>query len=363
MQTIVILTTSEGHQSIAEALRQTLAKQYTVHVVFHQIDEFKFHILLYKIFPASFFLPYLFSNTNLFVRLARSLMYVKYAPILLPLVEKAKPDLLISTYVLFDDIGVQYGKLHNIPVLNVIANPRSIHRSEAHKESLKNLVFDQKAKTTLIRYGIQPDHIEVIGWPVRSQFAPSKDVPLLRQQLHLLPNLPTLLLTGGSEGTDAILSILPFLFRIPTPMQLVIIVGRNVRLQKMLEYSAKRLISNKTQIRLHILGFTEHIDQYIAASDLVLGKAGPNTIFETVACGVPFFAHTHMAGQEDGNLNLIRDYQLGWVEENPFKAGAKLTKLLKTPQLLHQFDSSIEVMRKNNNQCTHKILNIVQDSL
>jgi UDP-N-acetylglucosamine:LPS N-acetylglucosamine transferase len=46
--------------------------------------------------------------------------------------------------------------------------------------------------------------------------------------------------------------------------------------------------------------------EVLSASDIVFGKAGPNFLFNVVACKKPFVAITHVGGQEDGNLDIIR---------------------------------------------------------
>ncbi len=51
----------------------------------------------------------------------------------------------------------------------------------------------------------------------------------------------------------------------------------------------------------------------MAASDVVMGKAGPNVLFESVVLGKPFIATTHFPGQERGNLAFIERYGLGYV--------------------------------------------------
>ena len=70
-------------------------------------------------------------------------------------------------------------------------------------------------------------------------------------------------------------------------------------------------------------------------ADLIIGKAGPNTIFETVAAKKPFIAITHIAGQEDCNLDLIKEYQLGFVEENAIKVVEALARCVEET---HPFD-------------------------
>jgi UDP-N-acetylglucosamine:LPS N-acetylglucosamine transferase len=95
------------------------------------------------------------------------------------------------------------------------------------------------------------------------------------------------------------------------------------------------------------------------AADLVIGKAGPNMLFETVATETPFFAITHIAGQEDGNLDIIRDYNLGYVEENILKAQRILKQIINHPEQLDKFKTDILKLKKYNQQSKEKLLKII----
>jgi UDP-N-acetylglucosamine:LPS N-acetylglucosamine transferase len=91
------------------------------------------------------------------------------------------------------------------------------------------------------------------------------------------------------------------------------------------------------------------------ASDLVIGKAGPNSVFEAVACLTPFFATTHIAGQEDGNLDIIRELKLGYVEEDSVKAAKLLHQIIENPKQLENFKENLNVLSDYNKQAKTKL--------
>jgi len=110
------------------------------------------------------------------------------------------------------------------------------------------------------------------------------------------------------------------------------------------------------------LGFEKNMASLIQISDLVVGKAGPNLLFETAACGKPFMAITHISGQEDKNLNLIKEKQLGLVEENPLKAIKLLKKIMGKPELLNM-TINIKKEAKINNKAGEKLEKLVSKLL
>jgi UDP-N-acetylglucosamine:LPS N-acetylglucosamine transferase len=121
----------------------------------------------------------------------------------------------------------------------------------------------------------------------------------------------------------------------------------------------KLLAKTNDQQKLIALKFVTNGEEYMQAADLVIGKAGPNTIFESVATLTPFFAITHIAGQEDGNLDLIRDHQLGYVEENISKAQKLLSDIIENPQQLQDFQPHLKEIADFNRQSKQKLLNLI----
>jgi len=64
---------------------------------------------------------------------------------------------------------------------------------------------------------------------------------------------------------------------------------------------------------VRVIGFTTKMGKLMEEADIVAGKAGPNLLFEAVTCQKPFLALTYIPGQEDGNLDIIKNKNLGWV--------------------------------------------------
>lgn len=351
MKKITILTIAEGHLSIAEAIRQRLASSFDAKVIEYRIKEFDLYLPLYQLFPSLFKVPYKLTEYRAAKAFALKMVSKKYKEELFSILAREKPDCIVSTYFLYDQLCVDYGKTHRIPVFNTISNPRTIHSLEACEESTGNLVFDATAISSLQEYGVPSGKIVLTGWFVREQFHPVLDKMEIRVKLHL-KNALTFLFVAGSDGTSTIIKLLPFLFSIQTPLQVVFICGNNQSLYKSLKLFAQTFAfaNKKSQVHIQVYGFVNNMQDYMAASDLVVGKAGPNSIFESVATHTPFFAATHIAGQEDGNLELIEEYNLGFVEENAMRASKLLKEIAEDPSRLDIFQDSIHQMATYNSQ-------------
>jgi UDP-N-acetylglucosamine:LPS N-acetylglucosamine transferase len=225
-----------------------------------------------------------------------------------------------------------------------------------------NLVFDQKAIQTWQE--IYPEaKYDDLGWFVRDEYQPLENKAALRKSLKLQPDTFTLLMVSGSEGTNSILKILPGLITSSKPVQIIVACGANKMLLRSVKLLRKILRKTHKKHTILPLGFTKNLHQYMQASDLVVGKAGPNTLFESVATHTPFFAITHITGQEDGNLEIIRDYQIGYVEEKPSKATKLLKRIIKNPSMLEKFQPFLKTLAKKNSQAPQKFLRLTTSLL
>jgi len=155
------------------------------------------------------------------------------------------------------------------------------------------------------------------------------------------------------------MKVLPILIFSQQPIQVIVACGSNQALYRSTEALQKIIDKSDNHSSLIPLKFTSKIHLYMQAADLVIGKAGPNMLFETVATETPFFAITHIAGQEDGNLDIIRDYNLGYVEENILKAQKILKQIINHPEQLDKFKTDILKLKKYNQQSKEKLLKII----
>merc|ERR1712196_34550 len=54
-----------------------------------------------------------------------------------------------------------------------------------------------------------------------------------------------------------------------------------------------------------VKGFVDNVDELMAASDILVTKAGPGTIAEAMILGLPLVLSTFLPGQEAGNVPYV----------------------------------------------------------
>ncbi len=160
--------------------------------------------------------------------------------------------------------------------------------------------------------GLPPHRIHVLGLPIGTEFAvPPPPRPTARALLGLR-ELPTVLLMSGGEGIGPVAAIARAIAAqlAGRPAQLVIICGRNHRLRRALS-------CQRWPIPVVLEGFVPNVVAWMAAADCLVTKAGPGTIAEALALGLPLLLSGYIPGQETGNVRYVLENGLGAYSAEP----------------------------------------------
>lgn len=350
-KTVAIFTTDQGHKSISDTIAKVLEPFFEVKTFSDDNFMFAYYIYLYRFFPSTTKLPFLFFKKPLLRKIAAASLDLQYAQKIKKFLDLHQPDIVINVFWMFRPSLDRILKNTTIKYLTIVTDPWSVHPFVASSVSENNLAFDERTVQNI--KSLVPDaYTTPIGWFVRDAFEQPFSKESVRKKLKLEAEKLTFLFTTGSEGTEIIYPIIANLVKTHLPVQIIVACGNN---QHLLERINKLKKGIKTNIHLHAIPFTKELHLYMQASDLVIGKAGPNSVFEAVACLTPFFATTHIAGQEDGNLDIIRELKLGYVEEDSVKAAKLLHQIIENPKQLENFKENLNVLSDYNKQAKTKL--------
>jgi processive 1,2-diacylglycerol beta-glucosyltransferase len=88
---------------------------------------------------------------------------------------------------------------------------------------------------------------------------------------------------------------------------------------------------------MKILGWTNELPRMMHENHLLIGKAGGATVQETIAAKCPMIINHVVAGQEEGNAQLIVETNSGVVAQSPREVVA---------QVQHAFDDGAKQWRE-----------------
>jgi UDP-N-acetylglucosamine:LPS N-acetylglucosamine transferase len=174
----------------------------------------------------------------------------------------------------------------------------------------------QAALRDLVRHGVPKSRIDVIGYPVQGAFLQAPAKAEARARLGL-PGRFTCLVSLGGEGVGGHAeSVVQALAAHPLEPQVVVITGRNAALRARLEGAHN----------VRTLGFIDTVPDYLAACDVVVGKAGPASVLEALAVGRPFVAVSYAGLNEAKLVRFLTQKQLGCYAPAPDALAEALTR-------------------------------------
>ncbi|MGH8632206.1 MAG: MGDG synthase family glycosyltransferase [Burkholderiales bacterium] len=153
--------------------------------------------------------------------------------------------------------------------------------------------------------GLDPGMVLATGIPLMPGFRNPPSMQQARQALDMDPASPTVLVAGGGLGlgVDAVVGRL---LAQPGVMQIAAIVGRNAQALR----SLAPLVARYGR-RLKIREWTDQMELFIRAADVVVGKPGGLTVAEALACGRPLIAARSLGGQEGFNVRFLEAHGVG----------------------------------------------------
>ena len=311
---LLMADTGGGHRSSAEAVREAMCRRQIADCEVEMVDvlggyaPFPFN-KLDRLYPymtrfsrVTWEPAYRFTNTP---ERARLLMRTAW-PIAQETARKVlvnRPaDLIVSFHPLYNHalLWAKEKEKNNTPMMTVVTDMATIHAMWCAPGMLRYLVPTSQAARLAAGYGVDHNKIDVTGLPISRRFSELSGRPKreVRRNLDLDPDLPTVLLMGGGQGMGHMYPVARALASIKMEFQLVIIAGRNPALKLQLQIA-------DWKIPVRIYGFTREIPVLMAASDVLVTKAGPSTVAEALAMGLPTIISSYIPGQEDGNMKTV----------------------------------------------------------
>jgi processive 1,2-diacylglycerol beta-glucosyltransferase len=179
--------------------------------------------------------------------------------------------------------------------------------------------------------GIPQENITVSGIPVMPQFSEEHSRQECAARFGLDPKKKTILMMSGGAGIAGIEKLAIELLHLDNDFQLVVLAGRNETLLVML-----KTIAAEHPGRLIPLGFTNIIEQIMAASDLAVTKPGGLTTSECLAMGLPMIVVSPIPGQEERNADFLLENGAALKACDGGALTWRVKRILKEPGLLER---------------------------
>src|SRR5207244_204181 len=176
----------------------------------------------------------------------------------------------------------------------------------------------------LKHWGVLPEHVTVTGIPIHPVFSKPKDRKTAMRSQGLQGDRPILLQLAGGFGVGPIEQLYRGVLEIEVPLEIVVVAGRNATVRSELER-----VKVPPRHRAKIIGFTDQIDELMAAADIVLSKPGGLTTSEVLARGAAMAIVNPIPGQESRNSDYLLENGAAIKINNIATLAWKLAELLR----------------------------------
>jgi processive 1,2-diacylglycerol beta-glucosyltransferase len=224
------------------------------------------------------------------------------------LIERFQPDVVICTFPAYTNVlrriqGLNAGCSRTSTSVVVVTDSITINAAWYRCAADYFLVANEQSASVLRGAGVPPKKIKVFGFPVSPKFTDSarsnRVLPPTNSERRVLymihaatRSAPELAQRLADLGVDLSVTIGRADILLP---EIAAAVGDNAK----------------------IIGWTDELPRMLHESHLLIGKAGGATVQETIAAGCPMIISYVVAGQEEGNAQLIVETKSGAIANSP----------------------------------------------
>jgi 1,2-diacylglycerol 3-beta-galactosyltransferase len=327
--------TGGGHRAAAEAIRQALQERYNADVslidVFRDYSPFpwkympEFYPWLVKHSKSSWGAGYKLLDSPRTAKTAARGMYMTMETRLKRMYEENPADCYVSVHSVLTRPSLSAAQSLPLrpPFVVVVTDLVTTPMFWYDRRADRTLVPTQIALDRGLNARIPADKLRVVGLPVHPNFI--KSIPEkadARATLGWDASLPTITIVGGGDGMGPIFKTARAINDLKTKCQLVVIAGRNKQLKAQLDEATWNQPT-------HIFGFVKDMPRLMAASDILVTKAGPGTICEACIVGLPMIIYDYIPGQEDGNVEFVVNNHAGAYCPTPYQVGDTVAEWLE----------------------------------
>lgn len=349
---IISASAGAGHNQAAKAVQQALQNTATANVsVIDFMDSQhsylnnllkESYLRMIDVFPDMYDFLYRWTQVPTSGSKVHYLLAQAMKRDMLALINKHRPDLLIFTHP-FPCVAASYLRRIrqiDIPLAGIITD-FAVHRLWIHKEINLYFVASPDIKKKLIQEGICPAKIHATGIPIDAGFAQPLAQQTVRLELGLHHHRPVILLMGGGLGLGPVKQSLASLNSIRESLQIIVVAGNNEKLRDSLENA-----TSCSRHSIQVFGYTNHIRKLMAASDLLITKAGALTSSEALAMELPMIFYQPLPGQEEENAVYLTAKNVAKWVKNSSELKYRIYSLVNQPALLQEMKTNARQLQQ-----------------
>ena len=273
----------------------------------------KGHIMLYKKAPGLFGAGYRFAEKHPSKPGTESLTYVimkRGTEKLRDYLNENHFDAVLCTHVFACMMMTEVKKCYNLLIRSYfIATDYASYPGIEEVKADAFFIAHEYLIPEYLNYGVDEQLLIPTGIPIKHAFYNSLSREKARDFLGLPKDKRIILLMCGSMGCGPVYKLgKELLKKLPEDAKLVVVCGSNEKLVKKFE----KLASDS---RLRVIGFTNKMNIYMDACDVVMTKPGGLSSTESATKALPMVLMNVVAGCETRNLDFFLNHEFAFSSE------------------------------------------------
>jgi 1,2-diacylglycerol 3-beta-galactosyltransferase len=268
--------------------------------------------------------------------------------------------ILVNPYLCECFYRVNSKRQKRTPLINLVSDPFSIHSLWLSPHADINILFSEEAKEVFLKSGIEPSRIRVFPYPVHPKFElESLNRDEILNGLGFDHEYLTLLIHGSGYKRDVYAKTVLRIIDRALPVQMIVVCGKDKEL-----YEALKSQKGKTPYPMKVCGFVDTMHELLAASDLLICKAGPAMIFEAIIMRRPMVITDFIPGQEKGNCRFVLQNDFGWHLRTPEDIVRLVERILDDRDILTEKKRKLEASGISNGSrdVADYLIDLIQNS-
>ncbi len=336
------LTKHSGHYSAAMAI-ETAMRRLDTHVETMLLDSFshanpvlskvtlKAYLAALKTAPEIW--EWMYDNPGFKERTAkiRELLNRGNSRKLQRVLNEFDPDAIVCTQAFACGVMASWKRAtgHKTPVLVGVLTDFVAHRYWADPNVDLYIAPSEDTRQKLVSQGVPPERVAAFGIPTNESFQKPVDKAAVIQNLGLKPDLPKILVMGGSLGLGPMKSVIRKLNKLPQPFDVIVVTGKNKELQEQLARKGPKL-----RHTTKIFGFVENVQELMEIAEIIITKPGGITTAEALVKKLPMIIINPIPGQEAKNTDYLLSQNVAVEAEDANDVMLFVDEFLRNPRKL-----------------------------
>jgi len=224
-------------------------------------------------------------------------------------INNQSPDIIVSTHAFcLGGLAELKQKVTKPFRLGVALTDYCVNPFWIHPEVDHYFVGALELKSIMVeKYGVPEAKISVTGIPIDPRYNQPFNKQEIRKKLNVDVDAPLFLVMGGGLGLAPFIDVLKGLAVLKNKMNICVITGKN---KKAREEIGSWVLEASYPHPIQIFDYVTNMEEWLNASDLVIGKPGGLTVSEALACQVPLLIYKPIPGQEERNSQFLMNSQM-----------------------------------------------------